>query len=142
MTFHRNPRSEKPVQSVVIRLLMPDSGVTVWYWSVRQGWRQPSKKDYLGLPGGAVVKGAVLQRQLCHQSPGFAPRLWRNRPHNWPSVARVREGLIGRGVPVSSRTSDPCGGLGAVYAKPRWPGARCFLRRIGAAGFRVGCALC
>ena len=22
-----------------------------------------------GLPGGAVVKGAVLQRQLCHQSP-------------------------------------------------------------------------
>ena len=23
----------------------------------------------LGLPGGAVVKGAVLQRQLCHQSP-------------------------------------------------------------------------
>ena len=33
-----------------------------------------------GLPGGAVVKGAVLQRQLCHQSPGFAPRLCRNRP--------------------------------------------------------------
>ena len=27
-----------------------------------------------GLPGGAVVKGAVLQRQLCHQ------RLCRNRP--------------------------------------------------------------
>ena len=26
-------------------------------------------KYYVGLPGGAVVKGAVLQRQLCHQSP-------------------------------------------------------------------------
>jgi hypothetical protein len=28
------------------------------------------KCGLLGLPGGAVVKGAVLQRQLCHQ------RLW------------------------------------------------------------------
>ena len=36
--------------------------------------------------------------------------------HNWPSVARVRDGLVGRGVLVSSRTSDSCGGLGAVYA--------------------------
>ena len=33
-----------------------------------------------------------------------------------PSVARVREGLVGRGVLVSSRTSDSCGGLGAVCA--------------------------
>ena len=31
-------------------------------------------------------------------------------------VARVREGLVGRGVLVSSRTSDSCGGLGAVCA--------------------------
>jgi hypothetical protein len=39
----------------------------------------------------------------------------RGATHNWPSVVRVREGLA-------------C--------------ARCFLRHIGAAGFRVGGALC
>ena len=61
----------------------------------------------------------------------------RGATHNWPSVARVREGLVGRGVLVSSRTSESCGGLGAVVH-----GVRCFLWRIGAAGFRVGCALC
>ena len=36
--------------------------------------------------------------------------------HNWPSVARVREGLAGRDVLVSSRTSDTCGGPAAVRA--------------------------
>ena len=40
----------------------------------------------------------------------------RGATHNWPSVAQVREGLVGRGVLVSSRTSDSCGGLGAVCA--------------------------
>ena len=40
----------------------------------------------------------------------------RGATHNWPSVVRVREGLVGRGVLVSSRTSDSCGGLGAVCA--------------------------
>ena len=62
----------------------------------------------------------------------------RGATHNWPSVARVREGLAGKEILVSSRTSDSCGGLGAVRAKPRLPGARCFFRHIGAAGFRVG----
>ena len=77
------------------------------------------------LTGGAVVKGAVLQRQLCHQ------RLWVRtqalsqpavtgrsvgRRTNWPSVVRVREGLVGRDILVSSRTSDSCGGSGAVRA--------------------------
>ena len=28
-----------------------------------------ARDEVLGLPGGAVVKGAVLQRQLCHQRP-------------------------------------------------------------------------
>ena len=32
--------------------------------------------------------------------------------HNWPSVVRVREGLAGREILVSSRTSDSCGGPG------------------------------
>ena len=35
---------------------------------------------------------------------------------HWPSVVRVTEGLVGRGVLVSSCTSDSCGGLGAVRA--------------------------
>ena len=52
--------------------------------------------------------------------PGFVvtprDREVRGATHNWPSVARVREGLVGRGVLVSSRTSDSCGGLGAVCA--------------------------
>jgi hypothetical protein len=58
----------------------------------------------------------------------------REATHNWPSVIRVREGLAGREILVSSRTSDSCGGL---RANPSLPGARCFLRHIGAAGFRV-----
>ena len=36
--------------------------------------------------------------------------------HNWPSVVQVREGLTGREILVSSRTSDSCGGPGAVRA--------------------------
>ena len=36
--------------------------------------------------------------------------------HNWSSVVRVREGLAGRDILVSSRTSDSCGGPGAVHA--------------------------
>ena len=40
----------------------------------------------------------------------------RGATHNWPSVARVRECLAGRDILVSSRTSDSCGGLGAVHA--------------------------
>ena len=40
----------------------------------------------------------------------------RGATHNWPSVVRVREGLVGRDILVSSRTSDSSGGLGAVRA--------------------------
>ena len=40
----------------------------------------------------------------------------RGATHNWPSVVRVREGLAGRDVLVSSRTSDSCGGPDAVSA--------------------------
>ena len=36
--------------------------------------------------------------------------------HNGPSVVRVREGLSGRDVLVLLRTSDSCGGPGAVHA--------------------------
>ena len=71
-----------------------------------------------------MVKGAVLQRQLCHQSPWVRAQVVvtgrdrevRGATHNWPSVVRVREGLAGREIPVSSRTSDSCGGPGAVRA--------------------------
>ena len=36
--------------------------------------------------------------------------------HFWPSVVRVRDGLAGRDILDSSRTSDSCGRLGAVRA--------------------------
>ena len=82
-----------------------------------------------------MVKGAVLQRQLGSR-PGSVvtgrDREVRRATHNWPSVVRVREGLAGRDILVSSCTSDSCGGPGAVR----------LARHIGAAGFRVGCALC
>jgi hypothetical protein len=51
-----------------------------------------------------VVKGAVTGRD----------RKVRGATHNWPSVGRVREGLAGRDVLVSSHTSDSCCGPGAV----------------------------
>ena len=38
----------------------------------------------------------------------------RGATHNWPSVLRVRKGLAGRDILVSSHTSDSCGGPGAV----------------------------
>ena len=54
---------------------------------------------------------------------GFAPRLCCSRPCpgglwevNWTSVVRVREGLASRDILVLSRTSDSCGGPGAVHA--------------------------
>ena len=34
--------------------------------------------------------------------------------HNWPSIVQGREGLAGRDILVSSRTSDSCGRPGAV----------------------------
>ena len=40
----------------------------------------------------------------------------RGATHNWPSVVRVREGLAGREILVSSRTSDSSSGPGAVRA--------------------------
>ena len=40
----------------------------------------------------------------------------RDREVRWPSVVRVREGLAGRDILVSSRSSDSCGGPGAVRA--------------------------
>jgi hypothetical protein len=51
---------------------------------------------------------------------GFAPRLCRDPggpwvTHNWPSIVRVREGLGGRDILVSTRTSDSCGGPGQVH---------------------------
>ena len=57
-----------------------------------------------------------------HRSAGSRPgsvavgrdREVRGATHNWPSVVRVREGLAGRDILVLSRTSDSCGGPGAV----------------------------
>ena len=71
-----------------------------------------------------MVKAAVLQCQLCHQRLWVRPgsvvtgcdREVRGASHNWHSVARVRKGLAGRDVLVPSRTSDYCGGPGALRA--------------------------
>ena len=68
-----------------------------------------------------MVKGAVLQRQLCHQLCLGSVVTGRDREvhgatQNWPSVVRVREGLAGWDILVSSRTSNSCGGPGAVRA--------------------------
>jgi hypothetical protein len=71
--------------------------------------------------------------------------------HNWPSVVRVREGLAGRDILVSLRTSDFYGGPGAVHADQvarctvfpptHWsgwlPGWMCVVSRSSAA--RLGC---
>ena len=58
--------------------------------------------ETLGLRPGSVV--TVRDREV------------RGATHNWHSVVRVREGLAGRDIIVSSRTSDSCGGPYAVHA--------------------------
>jgi hypothetical protein len=58
--------------------------------------------ETLGSRPGFVVTGRGLDREV------------RGATHNWPSVVRVREGLAGRDVLVSSCTSDSCGGPGTV----------------------------
>jgi hypothetical protein len=58
--------------------------------------------ETLGSRPGSVVTG--LDQEV------------RGVTHNWPSVIRVREGLAGREILVSLRTSDSCGGPGAVRA--------------------------
>ena len=58
--------------------------------------------ETLGLRPGSVVTGR--DREV------------RGATHKWPSVVRVREGLAGRDILVSSRTSDSCGGPDAVRA--------------------------
>ena len=56
--------------------LVESIGTAIWVLSIcfshrlSLKWPVTSKKEILGLPGVAVVKGAVLQRQLYHQ------RLW------------------------------------------------------------------
>ena len=56
--------------------------------------------ETLGLRPGSVVTGRDQEV--------------RGATHNWPSVVRVREDLAGREILVSSRTSNSCGGPGAV----------------------------
>ena len=82
--------------------------------------------EILGLSPGSVAAGHD------RETHGVA--------HNCPSVIRIG-GLSGKDALVPSRTSDSCGGPGAVHADMV---ARCtrFLRHIGAAGFRVKWVLC
>ena len=63
--------------------------------------------------------------------------------HNWSSVVQVREGLVGRDVLVSSRTSDSCGGPGAVRANQGCQvlasglDARCVKKQCGLVGLCI-----
>jgi hypothetical protein len=69
---------------------------------VAQWLRDSGYPETLGLHPGSVVTGC--DREV------------RGVTHNWPSIVRVREGLAGRNILVSTRTSDSCGGLGTVRA--------------------------
>ena len=77
-------------------------------------------------------------------SPGSvaAVRDWEvhGTTHNWPSGVRVREGLAGRDIFVSSRTSDSCGGPGAVHADhvARCTVLRCVKKQCGLVGLCFG----
>ena len=67
------------------------------------------------------------------------------RPMGWrtigPASSRLGERLACRDILVPSCSSDSYCGLGAMHADTS-PGARCFLRHIGVAGFQVKRALC
>jgi hypothetical protein len=83
--------------------------------------------EILGLSPGSVAAG---RDQETH---GAA--------HNWPSAIRVREGLAAE-ISLSHRVLvTPVAGQGQCTLTSS-PGVWCFLQHIGAAGFRVGCALC
>jgi hypothetical protein len=56
-----------------------------------------------------------------------------------PALSGLGEGLAGRDVP--SRSSDSCGGPGAMHADTV-SSVQCFLQHIGVAGFWVKRALC
>ena len=70
-----------------------------------------------GLSGGLEHGTATLAvpPETLGSRPGSVV-IGRGATHNWPSVVRVREGLAGRDILVSSRTIDSCGGPGAVHA--------------------------
>ena len=96
--------------------------------------------EILGSRPGSVVTGRA--------------RKVRGAPHNWPSVVRVRQGVAGRDILVSSRTRASCGGLGAVHANQgcqvhgvssdtlvrlaSWLDARCVKKQCGLVGLCIG----
>jgi hypothetical protein len=103
-----------------------------------------------GLPGGAVVKGCATRGSVATGRD----REVRGAMHNWPSVVRVREGLAGRDILVSSCTCDSCGGPGTVHAKQGRQvhgvssdtlvrlasrlDTRCVKKQCGLVGLRIG----
>ena len=96
------------------------------------GW---ISKWFLGLPGGTVglrhcIEVLAVPPETLGLSPGSVAA-GRNREvhgatHNRPGVVRVREGLAGRDIIVSSCTSYSFGGR-AQCTLIRSLGARCFL---------------
>ena len=74
-------------------------------------------------------------------SPPAAPRSTMRRHTIGPASSGLGEGLAGRDVLVPLPSSNSCGGSGTCTLT-RSLGVQCFLRHIGAAGFRVKRALC
>ena len=76
----------------------------------------------LGCRASRVAQWSRALQRSASGSVGSCPgsvgrdREVRGATHNWPSVVRVREGLASRDILISSRTSDTCGGPGAVHA--------------------------
>ena len=79
-------------------------------------WKSPLE----GPPGWRCTAAPAVPPETLGSRPGPVAtshdREVRGAKHNWPSVVWVREGLAGRDILVSSRTSDSCGGPGAVRA--------------------------
>ena len=93
------------------------------YWSQVCNYHLPVRMTCMGPPGWRSGKGTAapaVPPETLGSRPGsvVTGRDWevRGATHNWPSVVRVREGLAGRDILVSSRTRDSCGGPGSVRA--------------------------
>ena len=89
-------------------------------------------------------KALHLSASCAIRDSGFAAgrdREAHGEAHNLPIVVQVTEGLAGR-MSLSHRAlvTPVAGRVQCVLT--RLPGVWCFLRYIGAAGFRIGWALC
>jgi hypothetical protein len=96
------------------------------------GWRS-------GL-GNCIAVLAVPPETQALSQPAATGRAMRRRTIGLASSGLGRAWPVGISLPHRALETPVAGW--AQCALTRSPGAQCFLRHIGAAGFRVGCALC